>query len=66
MKQLNMLFNEIKAINRFAIPVLVNQDDHYYYYKINGGWITEISKKYLNNLKNYKLYSEAKYILDNY
>ena len=65
-KQVNKLFTEIQATNPFAVPELINEDDNYYYFKINNGWITEISKDYINNLPDYKLYTEARYILDNY
>ena len=66
MEQLDKLFREITASNPFAIPELVNNDENYYYFRINGGWVTEIAIDYLNGLKDYKLYSEAKYILNNY
>jgi len=66
MKTLNKLFREITATNPFAVPELVNEDTNYYYFKINNGWITEISKDHLDDLGDFQLYTEAKCILDNY
>lgn len=64
MNKLNKLFTEITATNPFAIPKLVNSDENYYYFKIGNGWITEISKDRLDELK--EMNTEAKYIIDNY
>jgi len=66
MNKLNKLFREITATNPFAVPELVNEDTNYYYFKINNGWITEISKDRLDELGEFQLYIEAKYIIDNY
>ena len=66
MSKLNKLFREITATNPFAVPELINEDNNYYYFKINNGWITEISKDYLDGLADYQLYTESKWILDNY
>ena len=66
MNKLNKLFIEITATNPFAVPKLVNSDENYYYFKINNGWITEISKDRLDELGDFQLYTEAKWILNNY
>ena len=66
MDKLNKLFTNITAINPFAIPKLINEDENYYYFSINGGWVSEISKERLNAVQDYQMYTEAKWILDNY
>ena len=66
MNKLNKLFREITATNPFAVPELVNEDTNYYYFKINNGWITEISKDRLDELGDIALSAEARYIIDNY
>lgn len=44
----------------------VNEDNNYYYFKINKGYTAEISKNRLNELSDIKLIFEAKNILINY
>ena len=66
MKQLNKLFCLIKHFNRYANAELINEDENYYFYNINKGYVTEILKDSLNKMDVDELASEAKYILRSY
>ena len=66
MNNLNKLFCLIKHFNRYANAELINEDDNYYFFKINTGYITEISKDSLNKMNVDELASEANYILRTY
>ena len=66
MNNLNKLFCLIKHFNRYANAELINEDDNYYFFKINTGYVTEISKDSLNKMNVDELASEAKYILRSY
>jgi len=66
MNNLNKLFCLIKHFNRYANAELINEDDNYYFFKINTGYVTEISKDSLNKMNVDELASEAKYILRAY
>ena len=66
MKQLNKLFCLIKHFNRYANAELINEDESYYFYSINKGYVTEILKDSLNKMDVDELTTEAKYILRSY
>ena len=66
MKQLNKLFCLIKHFNRYANAELINEDENYYFYNINKGYVTEILKDSLNKMNVDELASEANYILRTY
>ena len=66
MNNLNKLFCLIKHFNRYANAELINEDDNYYFFKINTGYVTEISKDSLNKMNVDELASEANYILRTY
>ena len=66
MKQLNKLFCLIKHFNRYANAELINEDENYYFYSINKGYVTEILKDSLNPMTVDELAAEAKYILRTY
>jgi len=53
MKQLNKLFCLIKHFNRYANAELINEDESYYFYSINKGYVTEILKDSLNKMELY-------------
>ena len=64
--KLSQLFSYINGLNNYANPVYINEDNNYYYFKINNGHISEVYKKSLYKYNKYELLSEAKYILDRY
>ena len=66
MSRLEKLFRYINEYNKYAIAYYVNEDNNYYYFKINKGYTTEISKNRLNELSDIKLIFEAKNVLINY
>ena len=67
MINLNKLFCLIKHFNRYANAKLINEDETYYFYKINNkGYVAEILKSSLNKMDVNELASEAKYILRSY
>ena len=66
MKQLNRLFCLIKHFNRYANAELINEDENYYFYNINKGYVTEILKDSLNKMDVDELAAEANYILRSY
>ena len=66
MNNLNKLFCLIKHFNSYANAELINEDETYYFYKINKGYVAEILKSSLNKMDVNELASEAKYILRSY
>lgn len=66
MSRLEKLFRYINEYNKYATAYYVNEDNNYYYFKINKGYTTEIPKDRLNELSDIKLIFEAKDILNNY
>ena len=66
MDKLENLFYNINYLNNFAKPKFINEDKNYYYFNINNGFVTEISKDRLKSLKRYEIVFEARDILNNY
>tara|TARA_Y100000310_G_scaffold132229_1_gene131288 strand:- start:66 stop:266 length:201 start_codon:yes stop_codon:yes gene_type:complete len=66
MSNLNKLFCLIKHFNRYANAELINEDENYYFYKINNGYVTEILKSSLNKMNVDEIAAESKYILRTY
>ena len=66
MTKLNKLFCLIRHFNRYANAELINEDEKYYFFKINEGYVTEILKDSLNKMSVDELASEANYILRTY
>ena len=66
MDKLENLFYNINYLNNFAKPKFINEDKNYYYFNINNGFFTEISKDRLKILKRYEIVFEARDILNNY
>ena len=64
--KLSQLFSLINGLNNYANPIYVNEDNNYYYFKINNGYVSEIHKKSLYKYNKYELLSEAERILDRY
>ena len=66
MKKLNKLFGLIRHFNRYASAELINENENYYFYKINDGYVTEILKDSLDKMDVNELASEAQYVLRTY
>ena len=66
MTKLNKLFCLIRHFNRYASAELINENENYYFYKINDGYVTEILKDSLDKMDVNELASEAQYILKTY
>ena len=66
-QKLNYLFNCIKIYNKFTKPKLINENNNYYFFKIEStGYILDILKQSLIKMDNVDIKSEARYILNNY
>ena len=66
MDKLELLFREIRGINRFAIPEYVNMDNNYFYFRISNGHITEVLISNLVEFDIIDIRFEASRILSNY
>ena len=66
MTNLNKLFSLIRHLNRYANAEFIEENENYYFYKINRGYVAEILKDSLNKMDVDELYSEAQYILRTY
>ena len=66
MNKLNKLFNLINYYNRFAKAILISEDENYFFYKINDGYVSEVRKIDLESMDTNDLMNEAKYIIRTY